>query len=408
MEYEGRYKAFDTTRIRTYPLATRSNKVKLGDLTLPKQVAGRSFDVPQQVRRDVQAVAEAIVAARRAGKPVILFTGAHLIKNGLGPLLLDLVERDCVTLVAGNGATTIHDFELALIGETSENVPAGLDKGLFGMAYEFAYINTALSVGNEQKLGYGESLGRTICDEGFRRQVLALAAEKGRSGLYSSTKSPSAQSAAARRGSISLKNRGDEALGARSGFDGGKSNQEIFPPQSRPDLPFSASEGETPSDFSHPEVSVLAACYRRGVPFTVHVGIGTDVIDQHASFDGQAKGGCSGRDFLLYTNEVAKLTAGGVVLNVGSAVTGPEVLLKAVSMAANVGCVPHGIVTADFDLRMHEARQMTDEAAQCYYFRDQKSVVTRIPEAFGGRGLYVQGDQKQTFPLLYLQITECM
>jgi len=343
MEYKGRYKAFDASQIETYPVATRSNKVKLGNLVFPRDVAGRSFDVPQQVRQDVRAVAEAVVAARRAGKPVILFTGAHLIKNGLGPLLLDLVERDCVTLVAGNGATTIHDFELALIGETSENVPAALDKGLFGMAYEFGYINTALSVGNEQKLGYGESLGRMICEEAFRRQVLSRIAQ-----------------------------------------------------------------ADSPSNFLHPEVSVLAACYRRSVPFTVHVGIGTDVIDQHPSFDGQAKGGCSGRDFLLYTNEVTKLTEGGVVLNVGSAVTGPEVLLKAVSMAANVGCVPHGILAADFDLRMHEPRQMTNESAPCYYFRDQKSVVTRIPEAFGGRGLYVQGDQRQTIPLLYQQIIECM
>ncbi len=363
MEYKGRYKAFDASQIETYPVATRSNKVKLGDLVFPEDVAGRSLDVPQQVRQDVRVVAEAVVAARRAGKPVILFTGAHLIKNGLGPLLLDLVERDCVTLVAGNGATTIHDFELALIGETSENVPAALDKGLFGMAYEFGYINTALSVGNEQKLGYGESLGRMICDEAFRRQVFARAAEKGRSGLCSSTKS------------LGLATQGRDALA---------------------------------TEFVHPEVSVLAACYRRRVPFTVHVGIGTDVIDQHPSFDGQAKGGCSGRDFLLYTNEVTKLTEGGVVLNVGSAVTGPEVLLKAVSMAANVGCVPHGILAADFDLRMHEPRQMTDESAPCYYFRDQKSVVTRIPEAFGGRGLYVQGDQKQTIPLLYQQIIECL
>lgn len=343
MEYKGRYKAFDASQIETYPVATRSNKVKLGNLVFPKDVAGRSFDVSQQVRQDVRAVAEAVVAARRAGKPVILFTGAHLIKNGLGPLLLDLVERDCVTLVAGNGATTIHDFELALIGETSENVPAALDKGLFGMAYEFGYINTALSVGNEQKLGYGESLGRMICEEAFRRQVLSRIAQ-----------------------------------------------------------------ADSPSNFLHPEVSVLAACYRRSVPFTVHVGIGTDVIDQHPSFDGQAKGGCSGRDFLLYTNEVTQLTEGGVVLNVGSAVTGPEVLLKAVSMAANVGCVLHGILAADFDLRMHERRQMTNESAPCYYFRDQKSVVTRIPEAFGGRGLYVQGDQRQTIPLLYQQIIECM
>jgi len=342
MEYEGRYKAFDAGRIGTYPLATRSNKVKRGDLLFPKDVKGLSLDLPPETQHAIRAVTEAVATARRDARPVILFTGAHLIKNGLGPLLVDLVERGRVTLVAGNGATSIHDFELALIGETSENVPAALDKGQFGMAYEFAYINMALSVGNQQKLGYGEVLGRMICDEPFRRQVLALVARPG-----------------------------------------------------------------SPAGFAHPEVSVLAACYRQGIPFTVHAGLGVDVIDQHPSFDGQAKGGCSGRDFLIYTHEVAQLTRGGVVLNIGSAVTGPEVLLKAVSMAANVGRVPHGILTADFDLREHEPRQMTDEAAPGYYFRDQKSVVTRIPEAFGGRGLYVQGDQKQTFPLLYKQIVEC-
>lgn len=343
MEYEGRYKAFDLSRVGTYPLGTRSNKVKLGDLVFPKDVDALTFDLPPEVQDGVQAVAEAMVAARRDRKPVILFTGAHLIKNGLGPLLLDLVNRGCVTLVAGNAATSIHDFELALIGETSENVPAALDKGQFGMAYEFAYINFALSVGNRRKLGFGEVLGRMICDTEFCEQALSL-----------------------------------------------------------------ASKPDSAVEFLHPEVSVLAACYRRAVPFTVHVGIGTDVIDQHPSFDGQAKGGCSGRDFLLYTNEVAKLVRGGVVLNIGSAVTGPEVLLKAVSMAANVGSVPRGILAADFDLREHEPGQMIDEAAQGYYFRDQKSVVTRIPEAFGGRGLYIRGDQKQTVPLLYRQIVESL
>ena len=151
-------------------------------------------------------------------------------------------------------------------------------------------------------------------------------------------------------------------------------------------------------------MSVLAACYRSAVPFTVHAGIGTDVIDQHQSFDGQAKGGCSGRDFLIYANEVSKLTAGGIVLNIGSAVTGPEVLLKAVSMAANVGTVPRDILTVDFDLRRYDPGQMTDEAAQGYYFRDQKSIVTRIPQAFSGRGLYIQGDQKTIFPALYREI----
>jgi hypothetical protein len=332
---------FDSSRIATYPLEGRSNKVTLGDLVFPGGLDALNLDVPEQTARDIQMVAEAIVAARRAKKPVILFTGAHLIKNGLGPLLADLVERRFVTLVAGNAATTIHDFELALIGQTSENVPAALGQGQFGMAYEFAYINLALSVGNQQKLGYGETLGRMICDEVFRRQVLALAATEG---------------------------------SART--------------------------------FAHPETSVLAACYRHEVPFTVHVGIGTDVIDQHPSFDGQAKGGCSARDFLIYTHEVTKLTEGGVVLNIGSAVTGPEVLLKAASMAANIGAVPRDILTADFDLRRHDPAQMADERAQGYYFRDQKSVVTRIPQAFGGRGFYVQGDQRATFPLLYRAILQ--
>jgi hypothetical protein len=339
MQYEGRYNAFDPSRIETYPLGERSNKVTLDDLVFPVELDTIDLGLPDSVQRDVAALAGAIVAARRDQKPVILFTGAHLIKNGLGPLLADLVERRFVTLVAGNAATAIHDFELALIGQTSENVPAALGQGQFGMAYEFAYINLALSVGNQRKLGFGETLGRFICDEAFARRVLAL---------------------------------GERERGPRR--------------------------------FERPEISVLAACYRCEVPFTVHVGIGTDVIDQHPTFDGQAKGGCSGRDFLIYAHEVTGLCEGGVVLNIGSAVTGPEVLLKAVSMAANVGKAPRDILTVDLDLRRHDPDQMADETAQGYYFRDQKSVVTRIPQAFGGRGLYVQGDQRVTFPALYREI----
>ena len=343
MEYNGRYKAFDLSRVVTYPLGTRSNKVTLDDLVGPADLDRLALDLPQRTSRDIETVSEAIVASRNAGRPVIVFTGAHLIKNGLGPLLAELVRRGAVTLVAGNGATAIHDFELALIGQTSENVPDALDKGRFGMAYEFAYINYALSVGNKHKLGAGESLGRMICDEDFRNEVLALAAKDG-----------------------SLKS------------------------------------------FAHPEVSVLAACYESNVPFTVHVGVGTDVIDQHPSFDGQAKGGCSGRDFLIYTEQDARLTKGGVVLNIGSAVTGPEVLLKAVSLAANTGSVPQNIITADFDLRPHSPKTMNDESAPGYYFRDQKSVLTRIPQAFGGKGFYIEGDEKQTFALLTRKVIQAL
>jgi len=341
MQYDGKYNVFDSSKIDTYPLSTRSNKVTLDDLVRPMDLEKITIDLPEKTCSDIETIARAIVSSRKADMPVVIFTGAHLIKNGLGPLLADLVRRGLVTLVAGNCATAIHDFELALIGQTSENVPDALGKGRFGMAYEFAYINYALSVGNKYKLGCGESLGRMMCDEDFRKEVLALT---------------------------------------------GRVN--------------------SPLSFVCPLASVLSACYENEVPFTVHVGIGTDVTDQHPSFDGQAKGGCSGRDFLIYTNEITKLTNGGVLLNIGSAVTGPEVLLKAVSMAANTGNVPNNIITADFDLRDHEPEAMSNESSQGYYFRDQKSVVTRIPRVFNGKGFYIQGNQKQTFPLLYKKIIE--
>jgi len=341
MDYDGKYDVFDISQISTYPLSTRSNKVTLDDLVRPEDLDRITIELPDKTCRDIETVARTIVSCRKASKPVVLFTGAHLIKNGLGPLLADLAKRNLVSLVAGNCATAIHDFELALIGQTSENVPDALDKGQFGMAYEFSYFNRALSVGNEYKLGCGESLGRMMCDETFRSKILAP-----------------------------------------------------------------VIKDKSPAAFAHTEVSVLAACYENDIPFTVHAGIGTDVVDQHPSFDGRAKGGCSGQDFLIYAKEITKLTDGGVLLNIGSAVTGPEVLLKAGSMAANAGKVPSGIITADFDLRQHNPDAMSDESSQGYYYRDQKSVVTRIPQAFAGTGFYIQGNQKQTFPLLYEKIIE--
>jgi hypothetical protein len=339
MEYNGKYIAFNPNQIKTYPINTRTNKVKLEDIIAPERALKDDFKCEADIEEKIQKVAKAIIDSRKDNKPVICFSGAHLIKNGLGLLICDLVKKDLITLFAGNGATAIHDFELALIGQTSEYVPQALEKGQFGLAYEFAYQNTAIQLGNQYKLGYGESLGRMICDEQFRTKVLNRLEQK-----------------------------------------------------------------ESQSKFNHHELSILAACYTNNIPFTVHVGIGTDVIDQHDSFDGCAKGGCSGRDFLIYTQEITKLIAGGVVLNIGSAVTGPEVFLKAASMAGNIGKVPNNIVTADFDLRNYGSSQMTNEAAESYYFRDQKSVVTRVPQAFNGIGYYVQGNQKTTIPILYKTI----
>jgi hypothetical protein len=343
MEYRGRYKIFDPSRIVTYPVADRINRVKLTHLVDPDKISGMVLDIPKDVEDNVAVLAEEIVAARGKNRPVGLFSGAHLIKNGLGRLLGDLVRRDLFTIISGNGATSIHDFELGLFGETSEYVPQALEKGQFGMAFEFNYINAALILGNRHRLGYGEAIGKFICDEHFRKEAVSI-------------------------------------LGSE----------------------------RTSLEFRHPELSVQAICYECNIPFTVHAGIGTDVPDQHAYFDGQAKGGCSGRDFLIYTNEISRLTEGGVILNVGSAVTGPEVFLKAASMAGNIGLVPHKIITANFDLRPYHPDKYRDENHVGYYYRDQKSIVTRVPQAYGGKGFYIEGNQKQTIPLLYKKLLELL
>ena len=172
MEYHGKYLTFDPRKIKTYPISTRDNKVKLDDLLDPKNVGSFQIDVSNEVDENLKLLAKHLVESRSRNLPIILFTGAHLIKNGLGLLLADLVDKDLITCVAGNMATSIHDFELALIGQTSEYVPQALEKGQFGMAYEFAYINTAITVGNNYKLGLGESLGKMIMDSEFRQEVL--------------------------------------------------------------------------------------------------------------------------------------------------------------------------------------------------------------------------------------------
>lgn len=323
MQYSGKYPFFDTTRIKTYPLATRLSKVRQSHLARPAELAAQP---PLMRTPELEAVAEAVLEARAAGLPVVWMTGAHNIKNGFGPLMRDLVERGLVTLVAMNAAGMIHDLELALIGQTSEDVRQALPRGEFGFAEETGgLINRALIHGERLGVGAGEALGRLICGEPFPDRV----------------------------------------------------------------------------EFPHRDLSVIAGGWLTGVPVTMHAGIGTDIIDMHPAWDGSAKGGCSGRDFLVFCAEVERMRAGGVYLNIGTSVTGPEVFLKACSMAANIGSAPRGITTASFDIRPADPRDADNERAAGYYCRDLKSVVVRIPEAFEGRGYYVQGDHLKTVPALY-------
>jgi hypothetical protein len=274
-------------------------------------VVGLLAALPRQLGAEALiGVADAVVAARAKGKPVILAMGAHVIKCGLQPVLKKLIEAGAITAVALNGAGSIHDYELSLIGETSEDVGAVLHCGTFGMAEETGSdINRALKEGIARGMGYGESVGRFIIENGH---------------------------------------------------------------------PFR-------------EWSLMAACVERDIPLTVHVALGTDIIHQHPAADGAVIGEATFRDFRLLTSVVADLGDGGVYLNVGSAVLLPEVFLKALSIAQNLGHHVDHFSTANFDMQQH--------------YRPLQNVVKR-PTSGKGRGYTVTGHHEIMIPLLAAAILD--
>ncbi|MEX0737326.1 MAG: hypothetical protein WEB62_01680, partial [Bacteroidota bacterium] len=250
-----------------------------------------------------------IVRSRKKNKPVILMMGAHVVKVGLSPVIIDLVRRGIVTHVAMNSAAAIHDVETAMWGQTSEDVSTNILDGRFGMARETGeFINKALvKAFSQSNEGYGEVLAKKII------------AQKGKYG----------------------------------------------------------------------EVSILASCYRLGVPVTVHAAIGTDIVHQQPTMDGAATGELTFRDFKILTHSIRDLTGGGVVLNIGSAVILPEVFLKALTVARNLGSRVRGFSTANFDMIRH--------------YRPQMNVVER-PTQPNGRGYSFTGHHEIMVPLLAAMI----
>ncbi len=310
-----KYSPIDTAKIKTHPLGRRKSKVALS-LLGSSLSAGASFrdflaGLPRLLAaRELQDVVLCIAAAYRQKKPIILGMGAHPIKLGLSPLIIDFVEKGIISAIAMNGAGIIHDFEMAYGGATSEEVAETLDDGSFGMAGETGeFLNRAIAEAvGKRELGIGAAVGKKIL------------AEK---------------------------------------------------------LPYR-------------RFSILAAGARLGVPITVHVALGTDTIHMHPEADGQAIGEGSLRDFRLFTSVVARLE-GGVFINLGSAVIIPEVFLKALSLARNLGHRVQYFTTVDMDFIRH--------------YRPSVNVVNR-PTQRGGKGFHFTGHHEIMFPLLCAAVLE--
>ena len=163
-----RYEPLDPAGIKTYPLAARPSKVRAEDGAVPWRAGGtlKAYldSLPNQLAvRSFREVVQAVLAARRKGKPVLLGLGAHVIKVGLSRVLIDLLERGAVTALALNGACAVHDFELATAGFTSEDVEVQLAEGEFGMAEETGRVlNEAVIEGVGRGVGFGRAVGERL------------------------------------------------------------------------------------------------------------------------------------------------------------------------------------------------------------------------------------------------------
>jgi hypothetical protein len=175
------YEEFDLSNVRTYPLASRRSKVHAADFARPHQPGGTVKEwlgsLPAILAaRDVRRVADAMVTARRQGAGIVWGIGAHVIKTGLSPVLIDLMRRGFVSALAMNGAGIIHDFEIALSGGTSEDVDEALGPGRFGMADETGgLLNDIIRQASEQGQGIGQAVGRSLAAASSPHLDLSLA-----------------------------------------------------------------------------------------------------------------------------------------------------------------------------------------------------------------------------------------
>ena len=302
--------------IKTYSLAERRSKVSLRDFGRAWEPGGSFREFVDRLPRllageNLREVAAAWVKARRRGRPVLLGMGAHPLKVGLTPVLIDLLKRGLITGVAMNGAGIIHDAEVAMVGHTSEDVDQVLGRGQFGMARETAeFLNRAIAWGAQEGLGLGQAVGRRLQE----------------------------------------------------------------------------------SDFPHKDLSLLGTAAALEVPVTVHVAVGTDIIHLHPSVAPEALGAATHLDFRLFAALVSELSD-GVFINLGSAVIIPEVFLKALTLARNLGHPVAPLTTVNLDFVQH--------------YRPLTNVVRR-PTAGAGQGYALTGHHELLFPLLSALVVEAM
>lgn len=310
MEQQRPRQPLDLDQVKPIPIGQRRNLVHRDQFRPLCDPAGSIEDLFDSLpdilaARELKNAAEAVSASVESGAQVVAALGGHVVKVGMGPLIIDLMERGVISAIAMNGATAIHDLELALIGETSEDVEQNIADGSFGMSQETAEAFRESAEEGARGVGLGAALGNWI----------------------QSTDSP------------------------------------------------------------HVELSMLAAAHRLEIPATVHVAIGTDIVHMHPGVAGASMGEATSIDFRILAAVVKELQ-NGCWLNIGSAVVMPEVFLKVVNIARNMGESLDGITAINFDMLPH--------------YRTSKNVLERPVQ----RGISLIGHHEINLPLFRVAVLQ--
>jgi hypothetical protein len=287
----------DLRRLKVLSLRERHSLTRVDDILVdptaqPAPLEGKAVE-------SVRTCARSIRAARQTGAVVILIYGAHLLRNGAALILERLMAQGLLTHLATNGAGSIHDWEYAWLGQSTESVRDGVETGTFGIWDETArFIHLALLAGGLRGEGYGQALGRFIAEDGLELPEL----DELRRQIRDEPDHPRTPA------------RADLLLAMKD---------------------FALAPGQWLVQHAWKHASILAQAFHHGIPMTVHPGIGYDIIANHPMFNGAVIGRAGGEDFRVFGSSVAKLS-GGVVLSIGSAIMGPQVFEKSLSCVNNL------------------------------------------------------------------------
>ena len=365
---------FDRNSIHAKPLSERVNKLDIErDVIAPESYPGLLSELAEA---DVAAAAAEIRLAKTRGAPVVLAFGAHSIKNGLSSTMIRLMAGGFVTHFATNGAGIIHDWEFAFQGRSGEDVRRYVAEGQFGIWDETGtYLNLAIALGAYRGLGYGESVGRMVLDDGLDvpsddelREAIAAGA------------SPTADAGVLDMSAAAADLR---ALLRSLGRSDARENLSMEPGWVRIEHPWK-------------NYCLAAAAARSGVPFTCHPMFGHDIIYTHPANRGAPIGRTAERDFLSFVDSISRLE-GGVYLSLGSAVMSPMIFEKALSMSRNAARTK-GEAIEDFSLHVVDlARSTWDWKRDGEPPQDDPAYYLRFNKTFsrmGGRMSYASADNR--------------